>query len=178
MSTPLNHHDTDRLNLNEIGLCEVALNAPVAFDPYQKCKGTGSFIIIDRITNVTVGAGMIDGPISDENSIQSVSAAERASRYAQQPVIILLNGKHCQATAEQLERKLFDAGHASAVLDSSDNHDALELTLSTLLNSGLVCILKNPESTPVQTTHIAFDCTDELNIYTILETLNKNGVLF
>jgi sulfate adenylyltransferase subunit 1 len=39
---------------NTIGRCEVALNAPVAFDAYTRCKGTGSFIIIDRLTNATV----------------------------------------------------------------------------------------------------------------------------
>ncbi|HAU4898489.1 sulfate adenylyltransferase subunit CysN [Aeromonas hydrophila] len=47
------------LKLNEIGLCEFSLTDPVAFDPYQEIRDTGSFILIDRLTNVTVGAGMI-----------------------------------------------------------------------------------------------------------------------
>ncbi|MFM4848532.1 sulfate adenylyltransferase subunit CysN [Aeromonas rivipollensis] len=47
------------LKLNEIGLCEVSLTDPVAFDPYADIRDTGSFILIDRLTNVTVGAGMI-----------------------------------------------------------------------------------------------------------------------
>ncbi|BBT93960.1 sulfate adenylyltransferase subunit 1 [Aeromonas veronii] len=47
------------LKLNEIGLCELSLTDPVAFDPYQEIRDTGSFILIDRLTNVTVGAGMI-----------------------------------------------------------------------------------------------------------------------
>lgn len=47
------------LKLNEIGLCEFSLTDPVAFDPYKEIRDTGSFILIDRLTNVTVGAGMI-----------------------------------------------------------------------------------------------------------------------
>ena len=47
------------LKLNEIGLCEVSLIDPVAFDPYTDIRDTGSFILIDRLSNVTVGAGMI-----------------------------------------------------------------------------------------------------------------------
>ncbi len=47
------------LKLNEIGLCELSLTDPVAFDPYREIRDTGSFILIDRLTNVTVGAGMI-----------------------------------------------------------------------------------------------------------------------
>jgi len=51
----LEKKETRQLALNEIGRCEVALSAAVAFDPYKVCKGTGSFILIDRLTNVTVG---------------------------------------------------------------------------------------------------------------------------
>ncbi|MCH7349801.1 sulfate adenylyltransferase subunit CysN [Aeromonas sp. MR7] len=47
------------LKLNEIGLCELSLTDPVAFDPYREIRDTGSFILIDRLSNVTVGAGMI-----------------------------------------------------------------------------------------------------------------------
>jgi len=61
----LEHHDAKNLQLNEIGLCTVSVNAPVVFDAYNRSKGTGSFIIIDRLTNVTVGAGMITGASSD-----------------------------------------------------------------------------------------------------------------
>ncbi|MCH8502314.1 MAG: sulfate adenylyltransferase subunit CysN [Aliidiomarina sp.] len=52
--------DAGKLELNEIGLVDVKVNEPVAFDAYQVNKQTGGFIVIDRLTNVTVGAGMID----------------------------------------------------------------------------------------------------------------------
>ena len=66
------HHQTDvnsleqsanpsALQLNEIGLCELTLSQPVAFDAYPRNHATGSFIVIDRLTNVTVGAGMVRG---------------------------------------------------------------------------------------------------------------------
>ena len=57
----LDRHKANQLKLNEIARCEVALNAPIAFDFYTDCKATGCFILIDRLTNATVGAGMIDG---------------------------------------------------------------------------------------------------------------------
>ncbi|WP_299256964.1 sulfate adenylyltransferase subunit CysN [uncultured Kushneria sp.] len=55
----LEHHDAERLALNEIGRCQVTLTQPVPVDAYDTSPGTGSFIVIDRLTNLTVGAGMI-----------------------------------------------------------------------------------------------------------------------
>ncbi len=57
----LEHKDAVRLGLNEIGRCQVQLTRDVAFDAYEKSKGSGSFIVVDRLTNVTVGAGMVIG---------------------------------------------------------------------------------------------------------------------
>ena len=88
----LEHHDAVELQLNEIGSCTVAVNAPVVFDPYKINKGTGAFIIIDRLTNGTVGAGMITGASDDENQ-HPVSAEERASRYSQKATAIALTGR-------------------------------------------------------------------------------------
>ena len=53
------HLPADQLGLNEIGLCRVVVNAPVVFDAYRICRGTGSLIVIDRLSNATAGAGMI-----------------------------------------------------------------------------------------------------------------------
>ncbi|MFQ2223442.1 sulfate adenylyltransferase subunit CysN [Aeromonas enteropelogenes] len=62
------------LKLNEIGLCEFSLTDPVAFDPYQEIRDTGSFILIDRLTNVTVGAGMI---------VEGLAAKAVAGQYSE-----------------------------------------------------------------------------------------------
>ncbi|TMP02607.1 sulfate adenylyltransferase subunit CysN [Pseudoalteromonas sp. S3178] len=64
----LKQQEATQLNLNEIGNCQFALTAPVQFDAYDVNKHTGAFIIIDRLTNVTVGAGMIRKPLDGENS--------------------------------------------------------------------------------------------------------------
>jgi bifunctional enzyme CysN/CysC len=56
----LEHVAATRLQLNEIGRCDLELSAPVAFDPYRSNRDTGAFILIDRITNETVGAGLIE----------------------------------------------------------------------------------------------------------------------
>jgi sulfate adenylyltransferase subunit 1 len=55
----MEHNDAVRVGLNEIARCQVQFSEQVVFDSYQRARGTGSFIIIDRLTNVTVGAGMI-----------------------------------------------------------------------------------------------------------------------
>ncbi|MCF7971556.1 MAG: sulfate adenylyltransferase subunit CysN [Methylococcaceae bacterium] len=130
----LEHHDAKKLQLNEIGLCTVSVNAPVVFDAYKRSKGTGSFIIIDRLTNVTVGAGMITGSSSDIE-LSHVSAEERAARFGQKAVSIALTGIDKEKIAYQLERKLFDNGHAATVL-TSDLTDAIEV----VKHAGLICI--------------------------------------
>ena len=55
----LEHLAAEKLELNEIGVCELELDQPIAFDPYTENRDTGGFILIDRQTNHTVGAGML-----------------------------------------------------------------------------------------------------------------------
>lgn len=130
----LEHHDANELKLNEIGSCTVSVNAPVVFDPYKNSKWTGSFIIIDRLTNGTVGAGMITGITNDEELLP-VSAADRAARFSQTATAIALTGTNGKAFAYQLERKLFDNGHAATVLETPS------ITLvEAIKNAGLLCL--------------------------------------
>ncbi|MGL5286486.1 sulfate adenylyltransferase subunit 1 [Aeromonas sp. RU39B] len=72
----LEEHAASELKLNEIGLCELALTEPVAFDPYRDIRDTGSFILIDRLTNVTVGAGMIVQALEEETAKAGFSEFE------------------------------------------------------------------------------------------------------
>lgn len=72
----LSQHEAVRLELNEIARCQVRFNQPVAFDPYSVNRGTGAFIIIDRLTNVTVGAGMIVGAGRTSGSAELVRFSE------------------------------------------------------------------------------------------------------
>jgi bifunctional enzyme CysN/CysC len=130
----LEHHDATELKLNEIGSCTVSVNAPVVFDPYKNSKWTGSFIIIDRLTNGTVGAGMITG-ITDDEDLKPVSAADRAARFSQTATAIALTGANGKAFAYQLERKLFDNGHAATVLETSN-----AALVEAIKNAGLLCL--------------------------------------
>ncbi|MGQ9425936.1 sulfate adenylyltransferase subunit CysN [Gilvimarinus sp. F26214L] len=60
------HSEVDSLQLNDIGLVSLALSQHVAVDPYQSNRTTGAFIVIDRLTNITVGAGMVTEALSDQ----------------------------------------------------------------------------------------------------------------
>ncbi|MGZ8176147.1 sulfate adenylyltransferase subunit CysN [Methylobacter sp.] len=133
----LEHHDATELHLNEIGSCTVSVNAPVVFDPYLSHKGTGAFIIIDRLTNGTVGAGMITGG-TEEESLQPVSPAERAARFSQTATAIALTGSASKEVAYQLERKLFDNGHAATVLETQNTS-----LIVAIKNAGLICLCVN-----------------------------------
>jgi len=134
----LEHEETETLRLNEIGHCDVTLSQRLAFDAYKANRGTGSFIIIDRLTNVTVGAGMITGVGGDETGqtrdqesrsdlLQAASsligADERNNRFGQRPKTLLLTGltgAGKSTIAYALERKLFDLGRAASVLDGQN----------------------------------------------------------
>lgn len=133
----LEHHDANELQLNEIGSCSVSVNAPVVFDAYTRSKGTGSFIIIDRLTNVTVSAGMISGHSSD-TELNDVSTEERAARFGQKAVAIALSGTHSEQTAYQLERKLFDNGHAATVLTGTLSN--IDEAIAVVKHAGLICL--------------------------------------
>jgi sulfate adenylyltransferase large subunit len=136
----LEHSPASELQLNEIGLCTVSVNAPVVFDPYQISKGTGSFIIIDRLSNVTVGAGMIS-EVGDQADFSRVSSEERGARFAQKAVAIGLNGPDCENIAYQLERKLFNTGHAVTILEIQ-SEDVKRYT-EIITNAGLICLCPN-----------------------------------
>jgi len=113
------------LELNEIGFCELDFAQPIHFDDYKKNPSTGSFIIIDRLSNVTVGAGMIDVGKQktrrlSANSTAHVTREERAARYGQKPVTIMfvgLSGSGKSTLAHALERRLFDMGRVSTIMD-------------------------------------------------------------
>ena len=122
----LNRSPAPSLKLNEIGRVEIQVEQTLSFDDYQQNRATGSFILIDRLTNVTVGAGMIAYKASKPASNKShghgsyVTTDERAARFGQQPVTLLfigLSGSGKTMLAHAVERELFEKGHASAVLD-------------------------------------------------------------
>ncbi len=174
----LHRQDAPVLKMNEVGRCTLTLNQPIAFDPYRKNRLTGSFIFIDRLTNNTVGAGMIidretnigfaqdhwaEESKSQERTAQlsQVTAEERRARFGQQPATILitgLTGTGKSAVAYALERRLFESGRATCVLDGRQMRQGISrdlgyaagersenlrrsIEVARLMNeAGLVCI--------------------------------------
>jgi len=135
--------DSEELKLNEIGLCELTLNKPVAFDPYKKNRATGAFIVIDRLTNVTVGAGMIVGEAEAESSEQltAVSADEKANRFDQKAATIAFTGSNKHVLAGAVDRKLFSLGKAAALVSKDDIGDNNACEIANIINqAGLIAL--------------------------------------
>ncbi|SDW41645.1 sulfate adenylyltransferase subunit CysN [Marinobacter mobilis] len=168
------HHQTDvntleqqlnpsALQLNEIGLCELTLSQPIAFECYPRNHATGSFIVIDRLTNVTIGAGMIAGNAGGAESLDPVTGEERSRRLAQRPAIIACNGTQAPALALAVERALFDQGKTSVVLDEDNagNADDRRRTAQLLTAHGLIAIAVNL-GTDVATAHAEANSDEEI----------------
>ncbi|MFV8755084.1 sulfate adenylyltransferase subunit CysN [Nannocystaceae bacterium ST9] len=115
----------DTLALNDVGDVTLSLNRPLILDHYRADKTVGSFILIDRVTNATVAAGMIRGHGEDYQNdgrvvANAVTAEERAARFAQKPAVLWLTGRSGTGkivVARSLERRLFDSGHMAYVID-------------------------------------------------------------
>ncbi|GAB3265758.1 sulfate adenylyltransferase subunit 1 [Chitinimonas naiadis] len=73
--------DADQLALNEIGLCRISVNSPVVFDAYRECRASGSFIIVDRLSNATAGAGMIEGAAVTEAGQETLDELQRLKAF-------------------------------------------------------------------------------------------------
>jgi sulfate adenylyltransferase large subunit len=119
-----------QLNMNDIASVEFEAHVPLFFDPYASNRATGSFILIDQISNATVGAGMIQEDLSasrgqEELELRSpevaenrVSAEERYQRHAHYPATFLLENQ--PALASRLERALFEQGFEVLHLDGDE----------------------------------------------------------
>ena len=137
----LEHHPVEQLDLNEIGYCRIRTSRALPFDSYETNPSTGSFILIDRVTNLTVGAGMIVRPVTDpvsdksENVVwhrQSVDKRSRATQKAQRPAVLWftgLSGAGKSTVANALEQALFQRGHHSYLLDGDNVRHGLNRDL-------------------------------------------------
>lgn len=137
----LETHAGGELKLNQIAQCQVSFSEPVAFDPYATSRATGSFIAIDRLTNGTVGAGMIIRPTSPgmpdraENVVwheHKVAREMRANQKAQRPCVVWLtglSGSGKSTIANALEQRLYRLGYHSYLLDGDNIRHGLNKDL-------------------------------------------------
>jgi bifunctional enzyme CysN/CysC len=130
------HLAAQTLGLNDIGFCNVATAMPVAFDPYTENRKTGSFIIIDRFTNRTVGAGMIAFGLRRGTNIHRhahlVGKDDRAALKKQRPAIIWftgLSGSGKSTIANIVEQRLTMDGHHTTMLDGDNVRHGLNRDL-------------------------------------------------
>jgi sulfate adenylyltransferase subunit 1 len=111
----LEHHPSTKLDMNDIAAVDVKTTLPLIFDPYGANRTTGSFILIDPMTNATVGAGIIERAIErPKDSLQTAAQRrhstreERILRFGHPAAAVWLRGR--PNVAEMLERRLFDEG--------------------------------------------------------------------
>ncbi|MFU9045131.1 sulfate adenylyltransferase subunit CysN [Acinetobacter tibetensis] len=105
----LEQMQVDHLDLNAIANVTVEFDAPVVFDRYQDSRYTGSFIFIDRLNNVTIGAGMVEESVEWSAHANPVSAEDRAARLGQKPAVVTVTAKALEQ-AQILESLLIQQG--------------------------------------------------------------------
>jgi sulfate adenylyltransferase subunit 1 len=142
--TTLVQEPVGNLQMNDIAYVEFETVSPLFFDPYTQNRITGSFILIDPISNATLGAGMIRADLSDQTVVEGpiqkpVIATERYKRHGHYPALILVEGNPALAT--HLERALFDDHFEVLHVTGEDEPlHILESSLSLTQSMGLVVI--------------------------------------
>ncbi|WP_448119219.1 sulfate adenylyltransferase subunit CysN [Pseudomonas serbica] len=132
----MEHLAAKELALNEIGVCNLFTSQPIAFDPYKDNRETGSFILIDRLSNATVGAGLIEFSLRRSQNIHmqhvDVNKKARAEQMGQQPVLLWftgLSGAGKSAIANLLETRLYARGRHTYLLDGDNVRHGLNRDL-------------------------------------------------
>jgi len=132
----MEHLAAKRLDLNEIGVCNIALDRVVPFDVYTENRETGGFILIDRISNNTVGAGMLHFALRRSHNIHvqhvDVTKEARAQRLGQRPVVLWftgLSGAGKSTIANLVEKKLHAMGRHCYLLDGDNLRHGLNKDL-------------------------------------------------
>ncbi|MEG2473250.1 sulfate adenylyltransferase subunit CysN [Acinetobacter sp.] len=149
----LEQMQVDHLDLNAIANVTVEFDAPVVFDRYQDSRYTGSFIFIDRLNNVTIGAGMVEESVEWTAHSNPVTAEDRAARLGQKPASIAVSAKALE-NAQALESLLLQQG---IVAIAKADLDAAQAAL--LRETGIAVITSVAEGADVAFTQ---DAVEEL----------------
>ena len=132
----LEHLAAKKLALNEIGVCNVALDHPIAFDPYAENRDTGGFILIDRLSNATIGAGLIHFALRRSQNIHwqalDINRVSRAGLKGQKPCVLWftgLSGAGKSTIANLVEKQLHALGRHTYLLDGDNVRHGLNRDL-------------------------------------------------
>ena len=125
-----------QLELNEIGLCNISLDQPVAFDPYTENRDTGGFILVDRLSNETMAAGLIHFALRRAQNIHwqavDLSRNSHAAQKGQRACVLWftgLSGAGKSTIANLVERRLFALGRHTTLLDGDNVRHGLNRDL-------------------------------------------------
>jgi bifunctional enzyme CysN/CysC len=132
----LDHAAATKLDLNEIGVCNLQLDRAVPFDPFRENRDTGAFILIDRLSNDTVGAGMLHFALRRAQNVQwqalDVNKAARASIKGQKPCVLWytgLSGAGKSTIANLVDKHLYSLRRHSYLLDGDNVRHGLNKDL-------------------------------------------------
>ena len=132
----LDHLADKTLDLNEVGVCNVHLDSPISYTPYEDDHELGGFVIIDRLKNTTVGAGMIDFGLRRATNLvwhdMAIGREARAKQKSQEPCVLWftgLSGSGKSTVADQVDRKLHALGKHVFVLDGDNVRHGLNKDL-------------------------------------------------
>ncbi|MEO1100529.1 MAG: sulfate adenylyltransferase subunit CysN [Pseudomonadota bacterium] len=124
------------LSLNEIGVCTLSLDQPIAFDPYDSVREMGGFILIDRLSNDTVGMGLIDFALRRASNIHwqalDIDRDALAEQKGQRPAVLWftgLSGSGKSTIANALQKRLFALGKHTYTLDGDNVRHGLNRDL-------------------------------------------------
>ncbi len=127
----------EQVELNGIADVVIEFNAPIVFDRYLDSRHTGSFIFIDRLSNVTIGAGMIEESVQASNSQHAVTSEERAALLGQKPAVLGLPTA-LMAQGETLERLLLQRGIIALV-----KTNLTDAEVALLRSTGIAVLIPN-----------------------------------
>ena len=132
----LEHEPAERLELNDIGVCELELDRPIPFESYAQSRALGSFILIDRLTNNTAGAGLINFALRRSQNVHwqalDVDKPLRARLKGQKACVLWLtglSGAGKSTIANRIEKRLAAAGRHTYLLDGDNVRHGLNKDL-------------------------------------------------